>query len=277
MGKKVLLSADHLYKKFSKDLRQSMRHGIEDIIRGSLGMHRDGRQLRSGEIFALKDINFHLNAHEILGITGVNGSGKTTLMRLISGIYEPDAGVVKGLPGLKVTAIFALGAGMQALFTGRENIYIKGAMYGMSREEVDAKIPFIEDFSELGERLDRPFGNYSSGMKARLSYSIAMATEPDVFIIDESLAVGDSAFKAKCLDNLREFADQPGKGVIFVSNQIRKILKIADRLLVMDHGAIIHETKDIDAGLEFYIKNCYAHLGEDKQESKLQKVKNYEL
>lgn len=277
MEKKVLLTVNQLYKKFSKDLRQSMRHGIEDFVRGSLNKRHDGKQLRDGEVFALKDINLHLNEHEILGVTGMNGSGKTTLMRLIAGIYEPDVGVVEGLPGLKVTAIFALGAGMQALFTGRENIYIKGAMYGMSKEEIDTKIPFIEDFSELGDRLDRPFGNYSSGMKARLSYSIAMATGPDVFIIDESLAVGDSAFKAKCMDNLREFADGAGKGVIFVSNQIRKTLKIADRLIVMDRGAIIHETEDIEAGLEFYIKNCYVHLGKEKQEMKLQKVKNYEL
>lgn len=105
-------------------------------------------------------------------------------------------------------------------------------------------------------------------MKARLSYSIAMSTDPDVFIIDESLAVGDSVFKAKCVDNLRAFADQPGKGVLFVSNQIRKVLKIADRLIVMDQGAIIHETKDIAAGLEFYISTCCKHLGKTERQKK---------
>lgn len=277
MEKKALLDVSGLYKKFTKGLRGSMRHGIEDLLRGSIGRPLDGKQLRNGEIFALNNIDLQLNEHEILGVTGMNGSGKTTLMRLIAGIYMPDAGTITALPGLKVTAIFALGAGMQPLFTGRENIYIKGAMYGMSRAEIEAEIPFIESFSELDERLDRPFGNYSSGMKARLSYSIAMATRPDVFIIDESLAVGDSAFKAKCMDNLREFADGAGKGVIFVSNQIRKTLKIADRLLVMERGAIIHETEDIAAGLEFYIENCYAHLGEERQRAKMAKVKNYEL
>ena len=277
MEKKALLDVSGLYKKFTKGLRGSMRHGIEDLLRGSIGRPLDGKQLRDGEIFALNNIDLQLNEHEILGVTGMNGSGKTTLMRLIAGIYMPDAGTITALPGLKVTAIFALGAGMQPLFTGRENIYIKGAMYGMSRAEIEAEIPFIESFSELDERLDRPFGNYSSGMKARLSYSIAMATRPDVFIIDESLAVGDSAFKAKCMDNLREFADGAGKGVIFVSNQIRKTLKIADRLLVMERGAIIHETEDIAAGLEFYIENCYAHLGEERQRAKMAKVKNYEL
>ncbi len=277
MDNKPLIQVSGLYKKFSTNLRGGMLHGAEDLWRSISNSPPKKVKLRKGEFYSLQDINMCLFPGEILAVAGINGSGKTTLMRLISGIYRADSGQITGMPNLKITAIFALSAGMQPLFTGRENIYIKGAMYGMTRAEIEAKMPFIESFSELGERLDRPFGNYSSGMKARLSYSIAMATQPDVFIIDESLAVGDSAFKAKCLDNLREFVETPGKGVIFVSNQIRKILKIADRLLVMDKGKVIHKTRDIEAGLEFYIRNCYKELGTEKQEIKLAKIKDYEL
>jgi len=125
---------------------------------------------------------------------------------------------------------------MQPLFTGRENIHIKGAIFGMSKSEIEAKMAFIEDFSELGDKLDVPFGNYSSGMSARLAYSIAIATDPDIFIVDEALAVGDSVFKAKCFDHLKTYVQQPGKGVLFVSNNIRKLLKVSSRILVMDEG-----------------------------------------
>ena len=277
MEPNVLIQTAGLYKKFSKNLRTSMVHGLQDWAGTFLPLSSPELSLRTGEFYAANDINLRLNAGEILAVVGVNGSGKTSLMRLISGIYQPDAGTIFRQPATKLTAIFALNVGMQALYTGRENIFLKGAMYGMSRREIEEKMAFIADFSELGDHLDHPFGNYSSGMRARLSYSIAMATEPDVFIIDESLAVGDSAFKAKCLDNLREFVAGPGKGVIFVSNQIRKVQKIADRILVMDKGRIVHENQDITAGLEYYIRNCYVHLGPEKQSMKMKKVKGYEL
>ncbi|OAV44840.1 ABC transporter ATP-binding protein [Lewinella sp. 4G2] len=273
----TLLKVEGLSKRFTKEVRRSMLYGMSDLGRQIIGLKTDRGQLRKGEFFGLHKIDLELRTGEILAVVGVNGSGKTTLMRMISGIYEPDTGVVRGRPDLDITAIFALSAGMQAMFSGRENVYIKGAMYGMTKEQIDAKISFIESFSELGDRIDRPFGNYSSGMKARLSYSIAMATDPDVFIIDESLAVGDSAFKAKCLDNLRSFVEQPGKAVIFVSNQIGKVLKVADRLIVMEKGRIIHRTEDVPAGLDFYIRNCYSDLDPQKQAAKIEKIRNYEL
>lgn len=277
MEARTLLTVTGLSKRFTKDVRRSMLYGIGDLAKQMIGLRPDRSKLRKGEFYGLKKIDLDLREGEILAVVGVNGSGKTTLMRLIAGIYEPDTGSVQGQPNLDITAIFALSAGMQALFTGRENVYIKGAMYGMSKEQIDEKMAFIEEFSELEDRIDRPFGNYSSGMKARLSYSIAMATEPDIFIIDESLAVGDSAFKAKCLENLKEFVQQPGKAVIFVSNQIGKVLKVADRLLVMERGQIIHRTEDIADGLDFYIRNCYKSFGKKKQEAKIEKIRNYEL
>ena len=278
MGKhKTILSVEGLSKRFTKEVRRSMLYGMADLARQLVGLRSDRSILRKGEFYGLHKIDLELRVGEILAVVGVNGSGKTTLMRMIAGIYEPDTGIVRGNQQLKITAIFALSAGMQAMFSGRENVYIKGAMYGMTRQQIEDKMDFIESFSELGDRIDRPFGNYSSGMKARLSYSIAMATDPDVFIIDESLAVGDSAFKAKCLDNLRSFVTRPGKAVIFVSNQIGKVLKVADRVIVMEKGRIIHESEDVTAGLDFYIRNCYSDLDPVKQAAKIEKIRNYEL
>ncbi|MEL6391988.1 MAG: ATP-binding cassette domain-containing protein [Bacteroidota bacterium] len=266
-----LLSVRGLGKKFSQVIKYYMYYGLLDLFG-----REPGNDLRKYEFWALQQIDFDLFAGDILGVVGMNGSGKTTLMRLLAGIYTTDYGKIEVQSGMRTTAIFALRSGMQMLFSGRENIYIKGAMYGMSKEEIDAKMDFIEDFSELGKKLDRPFGNYSSGMKARLAYSVALATDPNIFIIDEALAVGDSAFKAKCFDNLREFATRPGKGVIFVSNHTRKVMKVANRCMVIDEGQKVYDSPDVKAALEYYILNCFKVMGEERQQLKLEKIRNYE-
>ncbi|MEO1516250.1 MAG: ABC transporter ATP-binding protein [Bacteroidota bacterium] len=278
MERKCLLSVRGLSKKFSKDIKYNMYYGIQDLLADSLGRKRADREsLRKKEFWALKDITFDLHEGEILGFVGANGSGKTTLMRIISDIYPNEIGNICGPAQQKITAIFALRTGMQLLFTGRENIYIRGAMYGMTKEQLDAKMDFIEEFSELGDKLDRPFGNYSSGMRARLSYSIAIATDPDIFIIDEALAVGDSIFKAKCYDHLKAYVKQPGKAVLFVSNNIRKVLMVASRVAVMESGQIVHDSTNVREALNFYIRNCLKHLDEDQIQLQLKKVQEYDL
>ncbi|MCH2084358.1 MAG: ABC transporter ATP-binding protein [Saprospiraceae bacterium] len=271
--RKPLLSVRDLNKTFSNsDIKYSMLHGIQDLFYDLLGIKNTHTKLRDKEFWTLKNINFDLFEGDILGIVGSNGSGKTTLMRTVANIYQASSGAIYGKKNLKVIAIFTLSTGFRELFTGRENIYIKGAMFGMSKSEIDAKLAFIESFSELGKHLDKPLGNYSSGMKARLAYSIAIATEPDVFIIDEALAVGDSVFKAKCFDHLKQYVKKPNKAVLFVSNQIRKILRISNRLMVMQEGQIIHESSDIREGLHFYIKNCLSHLSEEERKHKLNRI-----
>jgi len=274
-NKRPLISVRNLHKKFAKDIRYNLYYGIKDVFADLLGMSNNYMQLRKKEFWAVSGVDFDLAEGEILGVVGSNGSGKTTMMRLISDIYPMDVGQIYGRPNQRITAIFALRAGMQPLFSGRENIYIKGSMFGMSKEEIDSKMDFIETFSELGEHLDSPFGNYSSGMRARLAYAIAAATEPDIFIIDEALAVGDSVFKAKCFDHLKDYAKQPGKGVLFVSNNIRKVLKVATRVLIMDKGKIIYNSTDINAALNFYIINCLKGLAEEMMQQKLKKVEDY--
>ena len=272
-----LLSVRNLYKKFSRDIRYNLYYGAQDLLGDTFGLKTEYLKKKKKEFWTLADINFDLFAGEILGIVGANGSGKTTLMRLIADIYHLEAGTIYGRPEQKITAVFALAAGMQPLFTGRENIYIKGSMYGMGKTEIDAKMAFIKDFSELGGELDRPFGNYSSGMRARLAYAIAIATEPDIFIIDEALAVGDSVFKAKCFDHLKEYVRQPDKAVLFVSNNIRKVLKVATQVLVMKKGRIIYESTDVKAALNHYILNCLDDLDEEQRQRKLRRVQKYDM
>ncbi len=275
--KQPILSVCNVQKKFTKDIKYNMFYGIQDILAKSLGYRQDYSRLRKKEFWALQDINLDLYEGEILGVVGANGSGKTTLMRILSGIYPLDIGEISGLAHQKITSIFALRAGLQPLFTGYENIYIKGSMFGMQKKEIDDKLEFIRAFSELGDKLERPFGNYSSGMRTRLAYSIALATDPDIFVIDEALAVGDSVFKAKCFDNLKEFVKQPGKAVLFVSNNVRKILKIATRVLIMDRGKIVYNSSNIKEALNFYILNCLRELDEVQQQKRLKRIQTYDF
>ena len=273
----ILLEVQDLNKKFCQDIWHNMLYGIQDISKSLVGRKSNYHQLRTKEFWALKDVNFQLREGEILGIVGANGSGKTSLMRVIGNIYANESGNIYARPNIKITGVYALRSGMQPLYTGRENIYLKGALYGMTKQEVEEQLDFIISFSELGERIDQPFGNYSSGMRARLAYSIALATDPDIFILDEALAVGDAVFKTKCYENLKERVKKPGKGVLFVSNHVRKILKVASRTLIMDNGSIIHDSTNIPEALQFYILNCLKDISEEARQRQLQRVKDYDF
>jgi len=276
--RKVLVQIDHIYKKFSRDLKSSLYYGALDVLHSILHSTSPTLQLRKHEFWAIKDISMKVHEGEIVAVIGPNGSGKTTLMRLIAGIYPLDKGQVTFQHIKNITPVFALASGMQPLFTGRENIYIKGAMLGMTKAEIQSKMDFIEDFFEYKEFLDTPVGNYSSGMKARLAYSVAIATEPDLFIIDEALAVGDSMFKAKCYDHLKEYVKQPNKAVLFVSNNIKKVLEVATRVIVIDKGVPIYNSEQIYEALTFYIENCLKGSLTDKDRKlKLERIRQYEI
>lgn len=273
-----ILKIEGLYKKFSKDLKYSIYYGFVDVLHSIIGKKSTEKKLRKSEFWALKNLDLVVGKNEILAVIGANGSGKTTLMRIIAGIYPFKHGSISFDGVKKVTPIFALNTGMQSLFTGRENIYIKGALLGMTKEQIDEKMDFIIDFFEYEEFLDTPFGNYSSGMKVRLAYSITIATEPDLFIIDEALAVGDSAFKTKCYEHLKEYAKQPNKAVIFVTNNIRRVLHIASRVVVLEKGVEVYNSTEISKALTFYIENCLkGEINERSRLDKLEKIKMYEI
>lgn len=244
----LVLAVERTSKKYCRAFRRSMYYGLVDAARETVGLVVKS-DLRPLEFWALTDVSFDLYRGQILGITGRNGSGKTTLIRLISGIYPMDKGRIT-LNG-KVATLFANSIGMHPHFTGRQNVYIKAALHGMSRQETKRKLDEIIAFSELERFIDSPLGTYSAGMKARLGYSIAAAVRPDLLIVDEGLAVGDIGFKRKCYDHIRKLAAE-GMAVIFASSAVSKITKVSTRIMVLDQGRMIYEGNDIGHGVAIY-------------------------
>lgn len=274
-SRKIVLEVKRLSKKFPKDLRANMVYGFQDFVRLFFNRPLHTEQLRAGEFWALKDINFTLHEGEILAIIGVNGSGKTTLMRIIAGIYKADAGYTQLNKQLRITSLFALKTGMHSLFTGRENVYVKGAMYGLSKEEIDAKMDFIIDFSELHDFIDTPFGNYSSGMGARLAFAIAIATDPDLLILDEALAVGDMVFRTKCFAYIEDYIQQEKKSVLIVTNNPNKVRKMATRMMIIHKGQQLFEATDTQKAMLFFVENCINGLPEKEKEKMIKNIKRF--
>ena len=186
--------------------------------------------------WALKDVSFKVEKGEAIGILGRNGSGKTTLLSIIAGVLSPTEGTVS-IKG-KVLGLFNLGVGFQDELTGRENIFLNGAILGASREEIDSKFRAIVDFSELGDFIDMPLGSYSQGMKLRLGFSIIANLDFDVLVIDEVLAVGDIMFQNKCFERLMDFKTKK-KTLIMTSQNVDLIERICDRGILLEHGRIL--------------------------------------
>jgi ABC-type polysaccharide/polyol phosphate transport system ATPase subunit len=210
-----------------------MLYGIHDLGKNLIGLKRDSSMLHKDEFWAVDDVNFELKAGEIFGIVGANGSGKTTLLRLLSGIFPPDKGeiMVKGNMG----SLIAVGAGFHPHMTGRENILVNGAILGMSKREILRNFDAIVDFAEIGDFLDAPVSTYSSGMYVRLGFAIAIHSMPDIVLVDEILAVGDSKFQRKCLDRIKAMRRQKTTFVL-VSHNMQNIEAMCTKVLLMHHG-----------------------------------------
>ncbi|BAM86867.1 MULTISPECIES: ABC transporter ATP-binding protein [Bradyrhizobium] len=227
--------AESVSKKFGLSLRRSMAHGLRDGLGRLVGAGSDSSLLRDGEFWAVKDISFTLERGQSLGIMGVNGCGKTTLLRILTGIYKPDAGRVM-LRG-RVGALIAAGAGFSPMLTGRENIYINAALLGLSPREIRSHMDEIVAFSELEQFIDMPVKHYSSGMQVRLGFAVAAVSEPEVLLVDEVLAVGDLNFQKKCYDYLFGLK-RKGTSIVLVSHSIGAIWAVCDRGLFMDKGEV---------------------------------------
>lgn len=234
MDKDTVIKVENLSKKFSLSLKRSLAYGSIDVARNFLGLPSHTDVLRKGEFWALKDINFELKRGETLGIIGENGSGKSTLLRLISGIFPPDEGKVS-VRG-RIGSLIAVGVGFHPHMTGAENIYLNGVILGMSRKEIDRRYDEIVDFAEIGDFLNAPVSTYSSGMRVRLGFSIAVHTEPDIMLVDEVLSVGDTNFQRKSTNKLQEIKHKTA--TIFVSHSLRHVNRISDRVILLDHGKI---------------------------------------
>lgn len=194
------------------------------------------REVLFGEPFwALHDISLTVRAGEFLGIIGQNGSGKSTLLRVLAGLSPPTTGRVTARG--RVASILDLGAGFHPLATGRENAFINGLLMGLSKNEIRAKIPEIIRFAELEQFADRPMRTYSSGMSLRLSFAVAVHVRPDIFLIDEVLAVGDADFQEKCFAHF-DSLKRAGVTIVFVSHDVNSIERFSDRVALMDSGQI---------------------------------------
>lgn len=188
------------------------------------------------EFLAVRDVSFDIRRGEVVGIIGPNGAGKTTLLKMIAGLLPVDEGKidVRG----RVTALLALGVGVHPEFTGRENILYGGMLLGMSRREVLHKMPSIIEFAELGDFIERPFRTYSSGMRARLLFSISMSIDPEILIVDEALATGDIYFLSKSTQRIREIC-RSGATILFVSHSMGQVAQICERVMFMAGGQIV--------------------------------------
>src|SRR5579864_7438644 len=191
---------------------------------------------RPTEMWALQDVSFEVKRGEALGIVGHNGAGKTTILKLLSCITAPTRGqiTIRG----RLAALIEVGSGFHPELTGRENVYLHGAMLGMRRSEIARKMESIIDFSGVAKYIDQPVKRYSSGMYVRLGFSVAAHLEPDIVLLDEVLAVGDVAFQAKCLDRIAALRKEGGT-IVFVSHDLASIYRLCDRAILLDHGRIV--------------------------------------
>src|ERR1700724_3532110 len=189
-------------------------------------------------MWALRDVSFELKEGGALGIVGHNGAGKTTLLKLLSSITAPTRGqiTIRG----RLAALVELSSGFHPELTGRENIFLHGAMLGMRRAEIARKMSSIVEFSGVGRYVDVPVKRYSSGMYVRLGFAIAAHLDPDILLLDEVLAVGDAAFQAKCIERIAELR-KSGRTIVFVSHDVASVYRLCDRAILMSHGCILSD------------------------------------
>src|SRR3989338_1147634 len=235
MNSDVLIKVEGVSKKYCRSLKHTMVYGMTDIGRNIMGLSSRPAELRPAEFWAVKNVSFEIKRGETLGLIGPNGSGKTTLLKMINGIFWPDKGkiTVKG----RVGALIAVGAGFHPQLSGRENIYINGAILGMTKDEIDKKFDVIVDFANIGDFLDTPVKHYSSGMHVRLGFSIAVYSDADILLIDEILSVGDISFQAKCANRMKEL-DEKGITKIFISHNLNSVQLLCDKTIYLKKGIV---------------------------------------
>lgn len=230
------ISVEHVTKQFTMQYHRTLKQMAVASV----------RRLPLQETFlAVNDVSFEVEQGESVGLMGLNGSGKSTLLKVINGVMKPDEGKV--LTRGRIAGLIATGAGFQPQLTGRENLFLNGAIMGMSENETKRKFDEIVDFAELGKFLETPVSHYSSGMYARLGFSIAIHVDADIFLADEVLAVGDRPFKKKCMAKMQEIRQQ-GTTIFYVSHAAASVRAMCDRILVLEKGHLNYDSKVTEGG-----------------------------
>jgi len=196
---------------------------------------------------AIDDVSFTIQQGESVGLMGLNGSGKSTMLKLINGVMRPEGGTVETRG--RIAGLIATGAGFHPQLTGRDNVFLNAAILGMSEAETKRKFDQIVDFADIGRHLDAPVGNYSSGMFARLGFSVAIHVDSDIFLADEVLAVGDRPFKRKCMEKMEEIRTS-GRTLLYVSHAAGSVRKMCDRVIVLEKGRVGFDG-DVDEGIRY--------------------------
>ena len=227
----LAIRVSHMTKEFVLRHTRSMKEAFVWLVKGRKGD-------LTAKFTALNDVSFDIHDGETVALLGFNGSGKSTTLKMISGVMNPDSGEI--LTREKVAGLIEVGAGFHPDLTGRDNVYLNGAILGMSKEEIDAKFDDIVEFSEIAEFIDTEVKFYSSGMYLRLAFSVAVHTDPEVFLVDEILSVGDEPFQKKCIGRIKDLVRR-GKTLVVVSHDLNLVMDICERGIVMDHGTKVFD------------------------------------
>jgi lipopolysaccharide transport system ATP-binding protein len=253
----IVLQFDHVWKRFKKGelSHDSLRDLIPDIGK-KMFSKKSKDKLQEREFWAVKDVSFDVKAGEALGIIGPNGAGKSTILKLLSKILKPNRGniVVHG----RLSALIEIGAGFHPDLTGRENIYLNGAILGMKKDEINRKLDDIIEFSGLMDFIDTPVKRYSSGMYARLGFSVAAHVDPEILLVDEVLSVGDFTFQHKCIRKMNEIV-RSGTTVIFISHNIPSVMDLCPNAILLNKGEIERYGNSKEVCRYYYSSNAIAN------------------
>ncbi|NPA93245.1 MAG: ABC transporter ATP-binding protein [Chloroflexi bacterium] len=257
----LALRVHDLGKRYRLGLQMDAYATLRDVIAQALArpFHRKTQpKTEEDTLWALRHVSFEVPRGKVLGIIGRNGAGKSTLLKILSRVTEPTEGYAE-IHG-RVGSLLEVGTGFHPELTGRENIYLNGAILGMHREEIDRKFDEIVEFSEIGRFLDTPVKRYSSGMYVRLAFAVAAHLEPEILVVDEVLAVGDAAFQRKCLGRMSDVA-QGGRTVLFVSHNMSAILNLTEEAIVLDKGRVVFHGPTPEA-VDMYLASAMKRSGE---------------
>ncbi|MEX1248219.1 MAG: ABC transporter ATP-binding protein [Anaerolineales bacterium] len=237
---------------------RTLRDTISDTFKWPVRMLKGELRRHAEKIWALRNVSFDLEQGQVLGVIGRNGAGKSTLLKILSRVTDPTTGYAE-IRG-RVGALLEVGTGFHPELTGRENIYLNGAVLGMKRREIAAKFEEIVDFSGVSKFIDTPVKHYSSGMYLRLAFSVAAHLEPEILVVDEVLAVGDAEFQRKCLGKMSDVA-QAGRTVLFVSHNMSAILRLTEESIVLEKGELVYRSTTRQA-VDYYMASGLSQSGE---------------